>query len=267
MAEQLEGDEKKDSSPILGTDCAECVFFDKDKNCHLGKLEKFFSLGAIKQEEEGKFLINRICNFRRTKDWQGEKDISQCEKTVSEEVQIVGSVVVFTSDMHELDECLQNLSNTKYIENFKVIISHFEDISMNQVFQYLKEQTHIKNCVAVGIKEDMESDDQINFLDEAFKRAKNGFIVTIDSAQKFDLNILEKLHKFIYEEMNRLLYVPPSDGIHECVVQAMIYKYLRGNKFWTFEEKIKEFTEHHNLKSQITSWNQINSVNEKGITI
>jgi len=156
--------------------------------------------------------------------------------------------------MNAVDECLQNLSKTKYIENFKVVIAHFDDVDVKQLYDYLQEQEHLEDVVAVRIYDDGE----INFLDEAFKRAKNGFVITVDSQKKIDTSMLEKLQDYIYEKMKRVIYIPPSTGIHECVVFAVVYKYLKGNKFWTFEEKIQEFSKDQGLESQITSWKEIN---------
>jgi hypothetical protein len=241
---------------LLGTDCRECIFFKDPKECKLDKISKFEKNEALFEISDEKFMIGRVCNFRRTEEWRKDKDMDQCVDDVKKEVKISGSIIVYADNMHELDECLQNLSKTKHVENFKIIIAHFATLPMREVFDYIHAQEHVSNCIGIGIKEG--EDEEINFLDEAFKRAKNGFLVTIDSAKKIDKNILDKLYKYVYEDMDRLLYVPPTDGIHECVVFAFIYKYLRGNKFWTFEDKLKEFTEHQNLESQITSWDEIN---------
>ena len=58
--------------------------------------------------------------------------------------------------------------------------------------------------------------------------------------------------------MRRLIYVPPTDGVHECVIFGVIYKYLKGNRFWTFDEKIKELSKEQGLDDQITTWEKIN---------
>ena len=86
MAEQIESN----SMPDLGTDCAECIFFcdieDKSnsetefnfqatQNCKLGKISKFEKAGARFENRDGKFLVNRVCSFRRTEEWQEDNEI------------------------------------------------------------------------------------------------------------------------------------------------------------------------------------------------
>jgi hypothetical protein len=248
--------------PKLGTDCNECIFREsKEVPCSLNKLGKFLERGAVSVEEDDKFLLDRVCNFRRTEKWKSEKDsrqssMEECVKDVKNEVNISGTLVVYADDINELKECFKELANCKYVNHFNIIVAHFENLSSNLVNDFLQSQSYFSNLV--GIKGVSIKDGDINFLDEAFKRVTNGYIVTIDSSKKINTDFLEKLQKYIYEEMYRVIYVEPSDGIHEFVSFAILYKYLKGNKFWTFKEKVIQFSKEQGLESQITTWEEIN---------
>lgn len=259
MAEELK-EENERPVPKIGTDCMECCFFHSDnKTCHIGRLDKFVEQGAEVQDVDGKYLVERICLFRRTDAWKKSerrrRNLDQAASDVSKEVQICGTIVVYADNLDSLDECFQSLRHAKYIENFNIVVAHYDDLKIQHVFNYIQKQEYLENVMAIKIN---ESEEGTNFLDEAIKRAKNGFVVTIDSDKRVDQTILEKLQKYVYDEMRRLIYVPPTDGVHECVIFGVIYKYLKGNRFWTFDEKIKELSKEQGLDDQITTWEKIN---------
>jgi hypothetical protein len=246
------------TSQQIGTDCKECIFYEDPKKCKLGKLSKFKKAGASFEERDGQYLVNRVCSFRRTEKWQEEKSIEECIESVQKEVTITGSIVVYASNMQDLDKCLSKLSNSKHSENFKIIIAHHSKLVVRDVFDYIQNQDHFEEMYAVGVNEAEVHTGEIHFLDEAFKRSRNGFIICIDSSKDFDENMLDKLNHYIYNEMQKLLYVPATEEFNVTVVMAVIYKFLKGNKFWNFEEKINAVTKHQNIESQITSWDKIN---------
>ena len=41
-------------------------------------------------------------------------------------------------------------------------------------------------------------------------------------------------------------------------MMAVIYKFLKGNKFWAFKEKMEAMAKNQGIESQITSWDKIN---------
>jgi hypothetical protein len=245
----------------LGTDCKECIFFQDTKECKLGIIEKFKAKGAFIEEIDGKFMIDRICNFRRTEDWLPFKveTIEECMERVKKEVEITGSIVIYADDLQSLRATIAKLSTIKHISTFKIIVAHHSNISVEDMFEFIVHQTSFKEIFAVRVNEGELHTGEIHFLDEAFKRAKNGFIVTIKSSEDFDENILDKLYHYIYVKMNRLLYVAPDEEKTCSVVHAFIYKFLKGNKFWDFTSKLEQVTEYQQLKSQILSWDEIDA--------
>jgi len=268
MAEQI----TSASSQQLGTDCKECIFFcnteeapkDNDtftfdiKHCKLGKISKFEEAGASFEERDGKFLINRVCNFRRTEEWQEDKSMEDCVESVKEEVKITGTIVVYAKSIEDIDKCVSKLSKIKHVENFKIIIAHYSELLVREVFDYIQSQNHFEEIFAVQVNDAEVHTGQIHFLDEALKRAKNGFIFSIDAEKDFDGNIIDKIYHFLYEKMQKLLYVEETEEINGSVVMAVIYKFLKGNKFWSFKEKMEAMAKNQGIESQITSWDKIN---------
>jgi len=245
-------------SQQIGTDCKECIFFKDPKDCKLGKISKYEKLGAEFEERDGQFLVNRVCLFRRTKEWQEDRSVEKCAEIAKKEVKICGSIVVYSSNMDELDKCFTKLSKIKYIENFKIIVAHHSQLVVRKVFDYIQSQNYFEDVIAVSVNEAEFHAGEIHFLDEALKRSKNGFIITLDSSKDFDEHMLDKINHYVYNEMEKLLYVAPTEEINGSVVMAVIYKFLKGNKFWDFEGKMNAIAKHQNLESQITSWDKIN---------
>ena len=269
-SEQKEPEEKKERPLTVGTDCSECIFFEDPSMfafsnqrttsgfCRLGKIAKFEEQNAYFEEHDGKFLVDRICNFRRVPEWKGDKSMEDCISLVEKEVKIRGSIVITANNMHELDQCLSKLSKIKHIEHFSILICHYSEFKIEELFNYIKNQEYFEEILAIRINEVETHTGEVHFLDEAFKRAKNGFIVHIDGSKDFDENILDKINHFVYHEMGRLLYVPPVEGYNGFVVMAVIYQFLKGNKFFEFEKKLNSIAEHQGLSSQIMTWDKIN---------
>lgn len=249
---------KQLTSQQIGTDCKECIFFKDPKGCKLGKISKYEKLGAEFEQRDGQFLVNRVCLFRRTQEWQEDRSIEECMEITTKEVRICGSIVVYASDMKELDKCLSKLAKSKHIENFKIIIAHHSKLIVRTVFDYIQSQDHFEEVIAVSVNEAEFHTGEIHFLDEALKRSKNGFIITLDSSKDFDEHMLDKINYFVYDQMEKLLYIPPTEEVNGSVVMAVIYKFLKGNKFWSFEEKMNAIAKHQDVGSQITSWDKIN---------
>jgi len=263
--------EKEEQRPItLGTDCTECIFFEDPSMfsfsnqrttsgfCRLGKIAKFEEQNAYFEEIDGKFMVDRVCNFRRTPEWQGDKPLEDCITLAEEEVKIRGTIVVTANNMHELDQCFSKLSKIKLIEHFSVLICHYSEFKIKDIHEYIGNQEHFDDVMAIRVNEINTHKGTIHFLDEALKRSKNGFIVHIDASKDFDENILDKVNHFIYDEMGRMLYIKPDESHNGTVVMAVIYQMLKGYKFYDFEEKLMAIAEHQGLTSQIMTWDQIN---------
>ena len=249
----------KNEAASLGTNCKECIFHEVDgKNCLLGKINKYIERGAKIEERDDKFLIDRVCSFRRTQKWKKQhrrrRNIDQCTQDVKGEVHVSGTIFVYADDLEDLDKCFSQLSQTSYVEHFKVVVAHFDDLKIKDVYDYFHEQTYINSPIAVGIKDSEDT----NFLDEAFKRADNGLMISLDSKMDVDKDMLNKLQKYIYNEMHRIIYVKPTKGVHGLVSLALLYKYLKGNKLETFEEKLKLIAKEQGIESQLTTWEVIN---------
>lgn len=261
MAEELNEDKPKSNNqlPRVATDCKVCVFHNiKGKKCYLGKLDKYIEDGAMIEERDGQYLVDRICLFRRDGAWRSEnrvrKNIDRARDEALGLVKISGTVIIYADKLDSLKKCIESLSHSEYVKNFKVIVAHFDELKIKEVYDYINEQDVLEEVFAIQIKDR----DETNFLDEAIRQSKNGLIITLDSDKDVDLSIFDKLQKYMYSDMKRLLYVQPSDGIHECVVQGVLYKFLKGNKFWTFDEKIKQLAEEQDIENQILKWSDIN---------
>ena len=58
--------------------------------------------------------------------------------------------------------------------------------------------------------------------------------------------------------MEKLLYVPADEKFNASVVMAVVYKYLKGNRFWSFSEKLEGLANSQGIGSQTSSWDKVN---------
>jgi hypothetical protein len=251
--------EDSEPKPLkLGTDCKECIFFENSNECRLGKLDKFKNQGVLIEDFDDKYMIDRVCNFRRIPEWRASKSMQECMSIATDEVKIRGTIVITAKNIDDLDKCVSKLSKAKLVENFSIIICHHSDFKVKEVHEYINAQDYFNKIIGIRINEVSTHKGEIHFLDEAIKRSLNGFIFHIDSAKEFDINILDKINHYLYNEMGRLVYVPPDENEGVLVVMAVIYQMLKGNKFYDFQKKLKTLSEHQNISSQIVTWDDIN---------
>lgn len=238
----------------LGTFCSECVFYN-DNKCDNGIIEKFEAAGAEVIKTENETTIDRVCVYRRLEDWIQDKSPEEVNKVLADEVYISGSVIVLGKDLDSIEKCLTKLASVPKIKRFKIIVAHKKEMKASDVREICEKILNDIDYICVKVFDDINSS---FIMDEGFKRAKNGYVFFIESDKDFDDIMIEEVNKAINEKLDRFIYIKPVDEtMHGAVCFSIIYKYLKGNKFYNITKKLEEYTNEQECQYLLKTWNDV----------
>lgn len=234
----------------IGTFCQECIFCDN--GCKLGLHEKWEALGNLKRAEDT-FVIDRICQWRRDVNWdQGDDPISK----VNDEVHISGTVIISFKEfnLENIRSKLSDLSGMWMLKNFNVVVSLPINSMPFDVIEICKE---VMPDITVDVNVVVEEFTLENFSTEAFRKAKNGFVIFLDGEMEIDNTLIKRLDNAINDKLMQIVFIRPVSGYHQTVCLAALYKFLYGNKQKTVEEKIDIMANDQNLSRLVITWGEI----------
>lgn len=223
----------------IGTFCSQCTFFNSG-DCDLNLIKKWESLGNVKQSSDSEVVINRICMYRREKEWNKDLSIEEKISHVKRDVYIKGSVIVFckNNDLSGLDKTLSKLKTVNRIERFFPVIIADNTSTLESVVDIVK--SHFKKFKAMISLEDKSTN---GMVDQAFRNVKNGFIFVLNASKDFDSSIFDNVNTVVNIDLKSFVYSQSDDGdFHQCIFVAAVYKHLGGNKEFGFEQKMSELT-------------------------
>lgn len=234
----------------IGTFCKECIF--NKGSCELGLHEKWRNLGNLKESDDG-FVIDRICQWRRDSNWdKGDDPITK----VNDEVHISGTIVIAFKeyDIENIRSKLEDLSGMWMLKHFNVVVSLPINSLPKETLSICKElMPDITVDVNVVINEFTLED----FSTEAFRKAKNGYVIFLDGTKEIDNTIIKRLDDAINNKLMQIVFVRPTDGYHQSTCLSALYKFLYGNKQKTVEEKIDIMAKDQNLSRLLVTWGEI----------
>lgn len=235
----------------LATFCKNCCFYNNDdKSCKTGYLDKFKSCDSkIVWEEDGP-VVHRVCPSRRTSDWE-HKDDPNLSDILEKEMHISGSILVIAGSIESLSKTLDQLSGVENIDKFNIIIVHRG--SMDGLQKLCEDKITYSSFMC--IKSYLEDTNELMF--DAFKRVRNGYLITLDSEKDFDPSIIGTLNSAVNHKMKQVLHVVGTDGVHQSATMCLLYKWLRGDLMTDITTKISELTEDQGLKSQTFTWKEL----------
>lgn len=215
---------------MISTTCEACKFKvsleGTQIGCQLDLLERFKESGAEittrTTEGETSFVINRVCQSRRNKDWKGD---------IYSEIFIPITIVVTYNgspkDLKQSLYCIRHLSAPK---RPRVIVCH--GVKDSEVVSEIIKDDKSSSITRIMIVEELYTDAS---RDEAFKRCKNGWVLFTKSGEHLEPETLEILNFAINYRMGTFVAV---SGL-ECFM-AVVYKYLRGQMGGSIFDKLKE---------------------------
>lgn len=214
---------------MISTSCKLCIHKDMHGNvqtgCKMRILENIdeTKISVRKKFEDGIYhsiIEDRICMYLTDK-----KD-GFVEPFIKFTL-----IIKANTNITDLEKTLESVSAFETLKDFNVII-----VSKNMPIQdyFSLAKRHIPNnrlkCVSI-ISEEYDK-----FLeDEAFKSAKNGWILFLESGQKYDSDMLMAINHSICNKLMLFCAVSNPEGY-----QCLSYKFLGGNSGKPITEKLTE---------------------------
>lgn len=233
----------------LATFCKDCCFF-KNNECLHGLLDVFKDRGANIILEEDSPVIDRVCQYRKTLDWNVDKNDAEKISIRNDEVYIKGTIIVIANDIEKLKLSINKLNDFHKIKNFKIIVIY------NKIKS--KELLNICSDLKTEYKCMLYFNDLNLQIYRSLEFAKNGFLFIIDSNQQIQDDLIDKVNYVINKKLFRVLHISNDGNLHESVNMIHMYKYIKGDLDIPIRDKLLDIEEEEKpAYSQVFSWKEI----------
>ena len=230
----------------VNSSCKGCVFAEVDTPQTSCKLDRAAKLGIDDKDEDGFFVLSRFCTTYRPKEWLSDLSLAESmdtEKTVLEEIYPrVGFFIVLdtTRDdaIEQLRATVEDIKNQKEIAPRYIVIIN-DKVEYNEdafavvqpLFDFEETEYHI-------LQLQVEIDDPVNTIDEAFAHAKNGYVYVTTSGERVPRDLIYKIHKRVNLDMKKLVVVKPYSGVNGLLFQSALFKFVNGNRPKLYQDEI-----------------------------
>ena len=230
----------------VNSSCKGCVFAEVDTHQTSCKLDRAAKLGIDDKDEDGFFVLSRFCTTYRPKEWLSDLSLAESmdtEKTVLEEIYPrVGFFIVLdtTRDdaIEQLRATVEDIKNQKEIAPRYIVIIN-DKVEYNEdafavvqpLFDFEETEYHI-------LQLQVEIDDPVNTIDEAFAHAKNGYVYVTTSGERVPRDLIYKIHKRVNLDMKKLVVVKPYSGGNGLLFQSALFKFVNGNRPKLYQDEI-----------------------------
>lgn len=224
----------------INTNCKGCVFSTGDENGQTGcALDRDKLLGA-QIDQEGNFILQRFCNTYRPESWiEGltlEESLNRNKTVLSEVYPRIGLFVRLTDSKDAVDKLNVTLESIKFDLAYIVVITpkvEYNEEVLNLLDSKFKEtiKYHIVQLSSP------ESIDEYLILDEAFPHAQNGWIYITSCGKEIPDDLLDRINDWVNFKMKQLIMVKPYDGMDGLLFQALLFKFVNGNKTKLYQDE------------------------------
>jgi hypothetical protein len=214
-------------------------------------LDTFRERGSEIILEDNNPVIDRVCPYRRTKDWQVDQSITEKMEICNNEVYIMGTIIVIANDIKNLSQALDRLNSFSNINRFKIII----------IYNKIKYR-ELKDLCDEKIKNDYKCLLYFNELNLQIYRslefAKNGFLFIVDSNKEIRDDLIDKVNNLVNKKLFRVLHISNKGDLHESVNMIHIYKYIKGDLGIPIYDKLLDIEkEEQAVNSQVFDWKEV----------
>jgi hypothetical protein len=81
-----------------------------------------------------------------------------------------------------------------------------------------------------------------------------GYSIILDSNENIEQDHIDNLNSFVNEKMKRLGLVSDSP----VVINNALFKYLKGNKVVSYQDKLSQMCEEQESAKMIHNWEEVN---------
>ena len=254
----------EEENQVLHTTCKNCVFSVVEgrtqTGCKLKRIEAYKKLGttvieAEDLEENEFFVIESWCNGYREKEWllTIPEDTDDLEAVRKEILPRLGFFVLVNEENSDVKKTIESVIKAK--ASYVVVVNN----SKKDYVDLIEEcQSYVENCdLTLKVMNLIEEVNEYEAIDEAFGNAQSGYYSVIVSGEEAREDILERLDVAINENLTRVGYVKPYDGVNGMTVLSLMHKHLNGNVNGFLEEKVIGAAKMDNSSNLVQSWETI----------
>lgn len=228
------------------TSCKDCVFAEKNEDstqvgCELERSDKL-GVGSV---NEGNYVLERFCNTYRPDDWLQDLSFDEAINTegavLKEVYPRVGFFIKLDTNVEdaisELDKTVKSIAENN---NPAYVVAITEKVEYNQeiwglFLRHFGDSGPTKFHI-VQLSGEFAILDRI--VDEAFTHAQNGWIHITKAGTEVP-SVGDRIQKIVNKDMVQLMAVEPYEDIYGMTFQALLFKFLNGNKTKVFHDATK----------------------------
>lgn len=221
----------------IGMSCNGCSF-EKGSDCSIGILENIKNESNTCELVDGHYQFDRICPHKNDQNFTEEDSFNNITVPVS--------FIIVDTDLEKTEGLIKKIRGAISIHwNYTICISTMDN------FKSLKKYADINNEVLVIRSFSEGKGDRIR---DCFLKVKNGYSVIVESTEEVNADHITKLNMFINKKMKRVGLISDSP----MIVNNVLFKYLKGNKAVSYEEKLNSLSEEQNVSTMVYTWKEVN---------
>ena len=242
------------------TACKDCIFSinkgQEQIGCKMNRIELYRDAGAeilnAYDEFANEFFVinDRICLYRRSKEWGDRYANHEWEDIVNRQVKIKYQAIVFFNkkqSLEDLDNTLKNLTCQDNPPSLVTIASTNTEVITTDIVRFMENDIEYKKFkwkVQSFLKEDIHAREAVDLVIDQTKTEKFLYYITFEVGKEIASEFSIELQESIQTEMKRVGIATGKEYTHGTIVNILFHKKHAGNSFHIkLEDKIKEFEE------------------------
>ena len=252
----------------LTTSCKDCIFAIKEDKlqtgCSFGRIEAYSDRGiniieAEDLEENEFFVLETWCNAYREEIWKTANEKEGVEEALRKELDPkVQFIIIIQDSLDGIEKTIESALNQEEFAAKRLIFVNNSELSyfnvITKINEVIPEGTDYRIQDIRGELSDLE------VIDEAFNNVSNGYYTVIESGKELPSDVIKKIYTAISIKIQKVGYIEPTDGINLMTVQAVLHKFLYGNRGASLKIKLEDGEAVDKVKegnSLIRNWNEI----------
>ena len=253
----------------LTTSCRDCCFATKkgkvQTGCLLGRIDKFsaqnIEIVDAKDQEGNKFsVLKSWCSAYRNEIWKtAHKDEDLKEALDNEIYPKVNFLILAKDSLNEIEVTVNSILNQEKFKAKQIIIVTCND---EVYFEAIQQSRSLLEDSGLLFKVQVVRNDisDLAIVDEVFANFHNGFYSIFECGKEVPKDLISVLNSALNDNVEKVGYIKPYDGINGMTAQCVLHKFLYGNKDATLEEKLldgEEMDKTGKENSLVRTWDEL----------
>ena len=221
----------------FGMSCNGCSF-ENGTDCSIGILDNIKLESNICQIVDGHYQFDRICPHKNSENLTKEQSLEKNKLPIS--------FIILDNDLEKTEGIINNvLSFTKGEKVYSICVVTLDNFQKLKVFSDKYHNFYVLRSFSENREEQIR---------DAFLKVKNGYSIILGTDENVEQKHLESINCFVNEKMKRLGLILDSP----MVINNSLFKYLKGDKVVSYQEKLYQMCEEQKTVKMIHSWEDVN---------